>query len=79
MSSDRNVSIVPVVRFRAADGIEYEIDAPDAPAKIGSVVQVAYESMQPSGARAISRTPKIGCAILLFVVGVALIAIGINR
>jgi hypothetical protein len=79
MPTDPNVSLVPVVRFRAANGIEYEIDAPEAPATIGSVVQVAYDPALPSGARAIDRTPKVGCAVVLFVAGVALVVIGMNR
>ena len=78
MSTDATFHTVPVVRFRV-DGIEYEIDAPDAPATIGSVVQVAYEPTQPSGARAIARTPKIGCAVILFVAGLTLLAIAISR
>lgn len=79
MPSGENAVRVPVVRFRAANGIEYEIDAPDAPTEIGSVVQVAYEPAQPSGARAVSRTPKIGCAVVLVIIGVALVAFGISR
>jgi len=79
MPSDPNVHVVPVVRFRAADGIEYEIDAPDAPTEIGTVVQVAYEPALPSGARAIDATPKIGCAVVLLALGLTLLAIGISR
>lgn len=74
-----SVFLMPVVRFRAANGIDYEIDAPDAPKEIGCVVKVAYEPAQPSGARAVSRPPKIGCAVVLFVVGVMLVAVGISR
>ena len=79
MSTDATFHTVPVVLFRAANGIEYEIDAPDAPPTIGSVVEVAYEPAQPSGARAIHRTPKVGCAVILFVIGLTLIVIAISR
>lgn len=79
VSTGTNVGMVPVARFRADDGIEYEIDAPEAPAEIGFVILVAYEPGRPSGARVVSRTPKIGCAVVLFVVGVMLVAIGLGR
>ena len=48
---------VPVVRFRAANGTDYEIDAPEAPMTVGAAVQVAYDPAQPSGGRAVDRTP----------------------
>lgn len=75
----RAVSMVSIVRFRAANGVEYEIDAPEAPLEIGCVVQVAYVPALPSEARAIERTPKVGCAAFLLVVGVILVVIGISR
>jgi hypothetical protein len=69
----------PVVRFRARDGVEYEIDAPEAPARIGATVALAYDPALPSDGRAIERTPKIGCAALLLLAGALLVAIGANR
>lgn len=79
MATGTHMHTVPVVRFRAASGIEYEIDAPEAPMTIGSAVEVAYETEQPSGARAVARTPKVGCALFLIAVGTVLIAIGLTR
>jgi hypothetical protein len=79
MPADPAAALVPVVRFRAANGIEYEIDAPDAPAQIGAAVQVAYEAAEPSGARAVERPLKIGCVVFLLVAGLLLVAIGISR
>ena len=70
---------VPVVRFRAANGSDYEIDAPEAPMTVGAPVQVAYEPAQPSGGRAVDRTPKIGCAVVLLVLGVVLVVLGSVR
>ena len=74
-----NLSMVPIVRFRAADGVEYEIDAPDAPRTIGAAVPVGYELASPSSARPLQRTRRLGCAAFLLVVGIALIAIGLAR
>jgi hypothetical protein len=58
------------------DGVEYEIDAPDASAEIGTVIPVAYDPALPSAARAIARTPRVGCTVLLFVIGVVLLVKG---
>lgn len=79
MPTGPNVFTVPVVRFRAANGIEYEIDGPEATREIGSVVQVAYAPALPSDARVVDRTPKVGCAIGIFVVGAILVVLGISR
>ena len=70
---------IPVARFRATNGIEYEIDAPEAPMTVGAPVQVAYDPALPSGGRVVDRTPKIGCAVVLLVLGVILVAIGSSR
>jgi hypothetical protein len=78
-SSDPAFTLVPVVRFRADNGFEYEIDAPEAPSTIGSVVEVAYAPSEPSGARAVARKPKVGCTVFLFVFGLALVLYGLTR
>jgi hypothetical protein len=72
------VTRVAVVRFRV-DGIDYEIDAPEAPLEIGSAVRVAYEPGKPSGARAVQRVPKVGCAVVLLVLGAALVVLELSR
>lgn len=79
MSTGTHYTTVPVVRYRAANRIEYEIDAPEAPSEIGSAVEVAYDPELPSEARAVMRTPKVGCSVFLVIVGLVLVAIGIYR
>lgn len=74
-ASDEPGRAWPVIRFRAANKVEYEFDAPDAPTQIGSVVEVAYDSALPSNARAVARTPKIGCAIAFLAGAVVLFAL----
>jgi len=76
MSTDPVYLSVAVVRFRAANGLEYEIDAPEAPRQIGTVVEVAYDPALPSGGRGVERTPKIGPSVVLLAVGAVLIAVG---
>jgi hypothetical protein len=76
IEDDEKVKKVPVVRFRASDGAEYEFDAPDAPHTIGAEVDVAYDPAIPSSAQMTTRQKKPGCAIILFVIGIALIAYG---
>lgn len=80
-SGDEGMALpdVPIVRFKAADGVEYEVDAPDAPAKVGTIVAIAYDPALPSDARAIQRTPRIGCAVMLLAVGVVLLVLGLTR
>ena len=73
-STGTHYRAVPVVRFQAPNGVEYEIDADEAPNEIGAEVEVAYDPAQPSGARAVQRVPKIGLCIPLIVVGGALAA-----
>jgi hypothetical protein len=73
--SDEKGRVSPVIRFRAANSVEYEFDAPDAPTEIGSVVQIAYEPALPSNARAVARTPKIGCAIVFLAGALVLLAL----
>jgi hypothetical protein len=67
---------VPVVRFRAANGVEYEVDASDSHHKEGTPLEVAYDPALPSGGRVVARTKKIGCAGVLLAIGVFLIVWG---
>ena len=76
LNDAEKVSKVPVVRFRAHDGAEYEFDAPDAPMTIGSEVDVAYDPEIPSSAQLPVRQRKPGCAIILLALGLALIIYG---
>ena len=66
----------PVVRFRATNNVEYEVDAPEAPRDAGSVVEVAYDPAMPSGGRAVPRTPKLAAPVFLLVVGAILVGVG---
>ena len=50
--------LVPIVRFRAANNVEYEIEAPEAPMEVGAIVAVAYDPAQPSGGRGVARAPS---------------------
>lgn len=70
---------VPVVRFTAENGADYEIDAGDAPHRVGAEVEVAYDPALPSDGRMVARTPKIGCAAVLLAIGVALVIAGLFR
>lgn len=76
---EEHVSTVPVVRFKAANGVEYEFDAGDAPSRVGAVVQVAYDPALPSTARVESQRRKLGCVVFVLVVGLALILWGAAR
>jgi hypothetical protein len=76
---DDNVSTVPVVRFRAANGVEYEFDADDAPSRVGAAVPVAYDPALPSTARIEVQRRKLGCVMFALVVGLMLIPWGVAR
>jgi hypothetical protein len=76
-SVTQNASAVAVVRFAASDGMEYEIDAPEVAREVGIRIPVAYDPVLPSDGRAVEHTPKIGCAVILFLAGIALIVAGI--
>ena len=71
--------LVPIVRFRAANSIEYEIEAQEAPMEVGAAFQVAYDPELPSGGRGVERVPKVGIPIFLLVVGIVLAAVGAIR
>ncbi|GMU63738.1 MAG: hypothetical protein AMXMBFR36_00120 [Acidobacteriota bacterium] len=79
MPTDPASTTIPVLRFRALDDLEYEIDAPEAPSEVGAVVAIAYDPALPSAGRAVERTPKIGCALLLLLVGAILLGVGASR
>lgn len=75
MPSDPGTRTVAVVRFRALNGVEYEIDAPEAPHRISDVIAVAYDPVLPSGDRAVARTPRVGRTAIFLLIGViALVA-----
>ena len=78
-SADPAQIATPVVRFRAANGVEYEIDAVEAPQEVGAVVEVAYDPALPSGGRAVGRTIKILLPVVLIVLGAALLAVAVSR
>ncbi len=77
-STSPTKATIPVVRFRALNGVEYEIDAPEVPHQVGAVVAIAYDPALPSGGRAVVRVPKIGCAVPLLIAGAILVAVGAN-
>jgi len=68
---------VPVVRFRAANGAEYEFDAPGVPKKVGEKVQVAYDAKLPSTAQVVGAARQVGCAVVLGAIGIVLIGFGV--
>ncbi len=78
-SNDPESLSVAVVRFRATNGVEYEIDSPEGPMELGAVVAVAYDPAQPADGRAVDRTPKIALAVLLLALGGILIAVALRR
>lgn len=70
-----NISVdpVPIVRFRAADGLEYEFDGPNKIGEVGTPVPVAYNRELPSDARAVATTGyRGGCGFILLAIGLAL-------
>ena len=77
-SDEEKVYAVPVVRFRAANGVEYEVDASDSHHKEGTPLQVAYDPALPSDGRVVARTKKIGCAVILLAIGVFLMGWGLR-
>src|SRR5688572_2636419 len=79
MPTDAAGVVTRVVRFRAANKIEYEIDAPEAPRELGTEVEVAYDPALPSGGRGVERVPKILIPVVLLVLGAILVAIGASR
>ena len=76
---EESVSKVPIVKFRAANGGEYEVDAPDAPATIGAEVEVAYDPALPSDGRGVVRVKKVGCSVMLIVIAAALVVVALTR
>lgn len=75
-SSSRFVT-VPVVRFRAANGAEYEFDAPGVPKKVGEKVQIGYDAKLPSTAQVVGAARQAGCAMVLGAIGLALVGFGV--
>ena len=71
--------LVPIVRFRAANNVEYEIEAPEAPMEVGAIVAVAYDPAQPSGGRGVARAPKVLLPILMLAFGVVLAGVAASR
>lgn len=74
--SNDNIAIheVPVVRFRAASGQEYEIDGPNGmKGEIGRKVPVAYNPDLPSDACVLLPAAyRGGCGFILIAIGLAL-------
>lgn len=71
---------VPVVRFRAQDGVEYEFDATYARLNAGDRVRVAYSPTLHSDARLLSdRRSGHGCSIAIAAAAALVLAYGIYR
>jgi hypothetical protein len=67
---------VHIVKYRAANKIEYEIQA-KSPTKLGSTVEVAYNPDLPSDAKLVQEAQyKMGCGFVLLAVGAGLIILG---
>lgn len=70
-----NISVieVPIVRFRASNGHDYELDGPSGIGEVGAKVAVAYNPDLPSDARALATNAyRGGCGFILIVIGLAL-------
>ena len=70
---------IPIVRFRASNNVEYEIEAPEAPMEVGATFEVAYDPASPSAGRGVKRMPKVALPIVLLAGGAILAAIGAGR
>jgi Protein of unknown function (DUF3592) len=67
---------IHIVKYRAANKIEYEIQAKSA-TKLGSTVEVAYNPDLPSDAKLVQEAQyRMGCGFVLLAVGVGLIVLG---
>jgi hypothetical protein len=77
-SSD-HVHRVPVVRFRASDGVEYEFDSEDAPREVGAKVDVAYSAEVPSTAYVVRTRRNFGCALIVLAAAIAALVAGLIR
>jgi hypothetical protein len=70
------VDEIPVVKFRAPNGAEYEFDAETSVGKVGSKVTVAFNPQLPSDAREIppesSHHYRGGCGFILMLVAIGL-------
>lgn len=75
--TEDGVSAVAVVKFKAANGVEYEFDAPRIQPKPGTEIAVAYDPAVPSTARVLDRPRNAGCASIFAVAGIALLIWGI--
>lgn len=79
VTDDDRAPGLPIVRFTAANGVEYEIDAPDAPRAVGATVAVAYDPALPSSARPVERVRKVGCSVAGAMIGISLMVAGVVR
>jgi hypothetical protein len=74
--SQHGQAVVQVVKYRAANRIEYEIPGGTL-VKLGETVEVAYNPDLPSDAKLVqeARSP-FGCGLLIVAVGIGLILLG---
>ena len=74
--SPHGMTIEHVVRYRAANKIEYEIKA-DSPVKLGDTVEVAYNPDLPSDAKLVQEARfRMGCGFFIIAVGIGMIVLG---
>ena len=67
---------IHIVKYRAANRIEYEIQA-ESPTELGSTVEVAYNPDLPSDAKLVQEAQyKMGCGFIFLAAGVGLIVLG---
>ena len=71
--------LVPMVRFRATNGVEYEVEADEIEREVGIPVEIAYDPALPSDGRAVKRVPKVGLPVLMILFGVVLAAVAASR
>ena len=67
---------VHIVKYRAANKIEYEIPA-NSPVKLGDTVEVAYNPDLPSDAKLVQEARfRMGCGFFILAAGIGLIVLG---
>jgi hypothetical protein len=75
-SERTEITVTPVVLFRAPNGVQYEFEAKTGVGGVGSKVVVAFNPALPSDAREIppesSHHYRGGCGFILMLVAVAL-------
>jgi hypothetical protein len=74
--SQHGHALIHIVKYRAANKIEYEIQA-NSPVELGETVEVAYNPDLPSDAKLVQEARfKWGCGFVIIAVGIGMIVLG---